>query len=158
MYRIADEPEPSAWRKYATSPMFPLLASMLAGQWLAWPWFILNGIAIGSPTRRKELRVVAIALAGSLAGAALVVVIPDENVLAWRLALLALTTWKLVCAYVLHNYQSRTWELFQHYEGDPGTARSGFVALTAGAFFIRPMLFKALDSLLLKLVIAGGIG
>lgn len=158
MYRIADEPEPSTWRRYATAPIFPLLASMLAGQWLAWPWFILNGVAMGSPTRAKELRVIGVALVGSLLGAAAVVAIPDDNVLGWRLALLALTTWKLACAYVLHNYQSRTWELFQHYEGNEAMGRNGMIALTAGAFFLRPMLFKAIDSLLLKLVIAGGLG
>jgi hypothetical protein len=158
MYRIADEPSPSKWKSMATSPFFPLLAAMLAGQWLAWPWFIMNSIAMGSPTRDKELRVIALALVGSIVGAAVVVAIPDENVLGWRLALLALTVWKLSCAYVIHNYQARTWQLFQHYEGDTGRSRNGLFLVLGGAFFLRPLLMKGIDSLFFKLIIAGGIG
>ncbi len=142
----------------ATSPFFPLLAAMLAGQWLAWPWFIVNSIAMGSPTRNKELAVIGIAILGSMVGAAVVVAIPDEDVLHWRLAALALAVWKLSCAYVLHNYQGRTWQLFQHYEGDTGRSRNGLFLVLGGAFFLRPLIMKAVDSLFFKLIIAGGIG
>jgi hypothetical protein len=157
-YRIADEPQPSKWKSLATSPLFPLLAAMLAGQWLAWPWFILNGIAMGSPTRAKELRIILLALGGSVVGAFVVLVIPDENELGWRLAALALTTWKLACAMVVHNLQARTWELFQHFEGNSGQGRIGLGGVAVGAFIVRPLLFGVIDSLFLKLIIAGGLG
>jgi len=41
-YRIADEPRPGALSQLAVNPLWPLLAVMLGGTWIAWPWFALN--------------------------------------------------------------------------------------------------------------------
>ena len=67
LYRIEDEPRPGALAHLVVSPMPILLAAMLGGPWLAWPWFVLNGIALGSPTLRRELAVVAVGVAGAAA-------------------------------------------------------------------------------------------
>ena len=53
-YRIVDEPEPGSWAHLSVSPLIPMFAVMLAGNWLGLPWFVFNGFAFGSATRRKE--------------------------------------------------------------------------------------------------------
>ena len=53
-YAIADEPEASRLAHLTVRPSMPLLALMLGGAWIAWPWFALNAYAMGSPTRRRE--------------------------------------------------------------------------------------------------------
>ena len=47
-YTIPDEPRPSPWNHLVVRPNAPLLASMLCGAWLAWPWFVVNAIAMGA--------------------------------------------------------------------------------------------------------------
>ena len=54
-YRILDEPRPGGLAHLAVNPLWPLLAVMLGGVWLSWPWFVVNGFAVGSPTRFREL-------------------------------------------------------------------------------------------------------
>ena len=54
-YQIADEPIETSLRAYVVRPSAPLMAIMLGGAWLSWPWFAFNAIAMGSPTRRKEI-------------------------------------------------------------------------------------------------------
>ena len=43
-YQIPDEPRPGPLRQLVVAPTWPLLATMLAGCWLAWPWFCFNGL------------------------------------------------------------------------------------------------------------------
>jgi tetratricopeptide (TPR) repeat protein len=93
-YRIIDEPSPSSLARVAVKPFWPLLASMLGGTWLAVPWFILNGFALGSPTRRREALLAALAVGGALALAMLVLSVDAHFHLGRRnaeLALLAVT-------------------------------------------------------------------
>lgn len=60
-YRIVDEPSPSALGRFVVNPVWIVLAGMLlpAGiqeaQPLALLWFVFNGIALSSPTRRAEI-------------------------------------------------------------------------------------------------------
>ncbi len=55
-YRIADDPEPSAEARFAVSTHWAFLATVLGGSWIGLPWFVFNGRAIGSATRKEELR------------------------------------------------------------------------------------------------------
>ena len=54
-YRIEDEPQPGAMAQVAVDPLWPLLGLMFVGAWFSWPWFVVNGFAVGSPTRWREL-------------------------------------------------------------------------------------------------------
>ena len=65
-YHLADEPRPGGLAHLAVQPFWPLLAMMLAGSWLALPWFVVNALAVGSPTRGKEIGLAVLAFAGSL--------------------------------------------------------------------------------------------
>jgi len=132
-YTISDEPRPSKLRHLVFHPSGPLLASMLGGAWLAWPWFVLNSIALGSPTRRKEIAIAIVAVLGSLALAVLVVALDDAKLLETKtrveLAILGITVWKLGCAYWVCIVQSRTFHVYTYYGG---TARPVMVPLLVG--------------------------
>lgn len=121
-YVIADEPSPSEQFKQLTfSPSAPLLAMMMAGAWLAWPWFILNSFALGSPTRRREIQLVALGSVGSFVFALLTFWLVEvgviESVVALQLAVLGITGWKLGLAYYVSTIQERTFSVYQYYGG-----------------------------------------
>ncbi|HEX8538086.1 MAG TPA: hypothetical protein VF664_11525, partial [Cystobacter sp.] len=65
-YRIQDEPSPGALGHLVVNPVFPLLSFMMAGAWMGVPWFILNGFAMGSTTRRKETVLAVLVMPGTL--------------------------------------------------------------------------------------------
>ena len=65
-YQIADEPEPGRYARYAVSSHWPFLATLLGGAWIGLPWFLFNGHAVGSATRKEELRAALFACASSL--------------------------------------------------------------------------------------------
>ncbi|AKF10576.1 hypothetical protein [Sandaracinus amylolyticus] len=131
-YRIVDEPSASGLARFAVRPFWPLLAQMLAGAWLAWPWFIVNSIAMGSATRKQEQRWVAIAAVGSVVVTVLVMAMLGAEAAgpAARYVVLVMLGLKLGVAYWLHTLQERTFGLFEHFGHK---ARSGLALVIAGA-------------------------
>ena len=119
-YKIADEPAPSTLARYAVNPLYPMLASMFAGVWFAWPWFAFNSFAIGSPTRRAELAWLAAGLiVPSAVGLALILAreagfLPQA---AGPYVGLAVVVLKLVVVYAVFLLQSRTIEIYEYYGG-----------------------------------------
>ena len=111
-YAIPDEPRPSPYNHLAVRPSGPLLAAMLCGSWLSLPWFAFNSFAIGSPTRKKELSLCALSLAGAIVLGLIVSALWRggllESITARRLVVLAVVTWKLTLAYWIFLVQSRT--------------------------------------------------
>jgi hypothetical protein len=140
-YRIADEPRPGALAGAIVDPFWPLLAAMLAGSWLALPWFALNGVALGSPTLRRELAWIAAGLAVSTAAAlgllALGGGLPRP---ALRAIFVVLVAWRLGVAYVLHELQSGPVELHRTYGG---AVRNGMMVALAG-MLLGPSLTRGL--------------
>lgn len=131
-YRIEDEPLPGRLSHLVVDPFWPLLAVMLGGAWLSWPWFVFNGVAVGSPTRRREVAWAVGGFAGSLALAAGLLLLANAEVLAAtgvRYALIVPTVWKLLVTYALYTLQGRSFHLFEHYGG---RVRSGLVVVAAG--------------------------
>ena len=119
-YQRADEPAPTSLARFAVNPFFPMLASMLGGVWIAWPWFALNGIAVGSPTLRRELAWLAAGLAAMFAAAAAVVFAVGAEILpaaAIPYALVGVTLVKLAFVYAVYVYQARTIEIYTYYGG-----------------------------------------
>lgn len=144
-YRILDEPRPGALAHLAVRPFWPLLGLMLGGFWLALPWFVLNGFAVGSPTRGREL---AVSLGGLAGAAALTAAVLRLDRTAWidsrlevQLALLVVLVWKIAVAYHLCVLQSRSFELYEHFGG---SVRNGIFVVLAALWF-GPRLFEALD-------------
>lgn len=139
-YRIEDEPLPSGVAHLAVHPLWPLLGVMLGGAWLAWPWFVLNGFALGSPTRRRELAWAAAGFAGTALLLVVLGVAIDRGLLAGlplRYALVSIALCKLAVSYRLYMLQGRCFEIFIHFGG---TVRSG-LAVVALSWFVERRLF-----------------
>jgi len=143
-YRIPDEPRPSAQENLIVDPLWPLFAQMLVGTWLALPWFVFNGYAMGSPTLRRE---------GLLAGTSLA----GSGLLLWMIVRAAMAGWfdrvdpeyaklsifvlKLGCAYALYQLQARPFQLWQHFGG---RAKNGLPLLIGAMFLLKPSVNAAL--------------
>ena len=139
-YRLPDEPLPSGLTRYAVDPMWPLLALMLGGNAFGLIWFVVNGLALGSPTRTREWVLVAISLLGS---AGLVFGLDSLAIAGWlqgselRYAALSIITLKLATAYAIYMMQSRCFEIWEHYGG---MARNGLPLLLVIAVIGRGFL------------------
>lgn len=146
-YRLPDEPRPGALAHLAVHPTWPLFGLMFGGAWLSWPWFVLNGFAVGSPTRRRELLVVLLGLAGTALLVAGVMFAGGSHVIetrrAIRWAMLVPTGWKLAITYALYILQARTFEIHEHYGG---VVRNGILVVVASTF-VAPVVLKPLPVL-----------
>jgi hypothetical protein len=152
-YRILDEPEPSTLARLAVNPLWPMLALMLAGAWLSLPWFALNGMALGSPTRRRELALAAAGLAGAAALGLAILMLADAGVLstrALRYAVLAPIAWKIGIGYALYSLQSETFQLYEHFGGK---VANGMFVLLIGAFALKGKVVAMLATPLWLLVL-----
>lgn len=135
-YEVADEPTPAAgWENLVFQPSAPLLGMMWCGAWLAWPWFIVNAFAMGSPTLRREAKLCALGLFGTLLLALVVYGLVDlgviESKVALQLALLSVVTFKMAVAYWVCKVQQRTFHVYEYYGG---TAQKAFYVLMAGSY------------------------
>ena len=132
-YQIADQPLDTSLRDYVVRPSVPLLAVMLCGAWLAWPWFAFNAIAMGSPTRRKEVALCVAAFLGTALLAAILIALFDAGLLPRgapvRLGLLAIVAFKMTISYYIETVQSRTFHVYQYYGGP---VRNAGRLITAG--------------------------
>jgi hypothetical protein len=153
-YTIPDEPRETSLGHLVVRPSMPLLASMLAGDWLALPWFAFNAHAMGSPTKRKEIALCAVTAIGTTVLASILLYLVRHEILVHptliRLALLAIVTWKLTLAYVICTVQSRTFGVYEYYGG---TIRSGMYVLGAG-FVLRPYVMGLSDDPLWWIIVS----
>jgi hypothetical protein len=135
----------------------PLLATMLAGAWLAWPWFAFNAIAMGSPTRRKEIALCAAAFAGTAVLGATVIALLDAGILpegaALRLAVLGVVTFKLAISYHISSVQSRTFHVYEYYGGAVRNAGR----ILGAAVLVRGFVIGLVDHPLWVIIVAGGV-
>ena len=120
-YRIIDEPGPTRGPWIAVDPFWPLLSMLLTGLLPGVLWFLYNGRALGSATRRRELAIAGIGILGTLACAlALDALRPQIPITVFPYVSLSLVAWKLMIGYLLHIDQARSVELFAHFGGRPG--------------------------------------
>ena len=156
-YQIADEPHETSLAKYVVRPGVPMMAAMVAGTWLAWPWFAFNAIAMGSPTRRKEIALCVAAVLGTGVLGALVIALARAGVIAngapLRLALLGIVTFKLTITYYISMVQDRTFHVYEYYGG---TVRAAGAILAAG-YVLRSLVIGLSDDPLWVIIVAGGL-
>ena len=139
-YRIQDEPSPGGAAHLAVNPVWPLLAVMFGGAGLSWPWFMLNGFALGSPTRRQELAWAIGGLVGSLLLVQGIDYLGSAGVIGQRgapYAWLGLIVWKLAVSYWLYMLQARSFHLYEHFGGQ---VRNGALILILGYILTRQLL------------------
>lgn len=154
-YAIADEPHDTPWKHLVVSPTGPMIAEIVCGSWLSLPWFVANAIVLGSPTRRKELALVVLAIAGTAALGSLVLWADDRDLIEsrtlYQLAILAIVTWKIGIAYAITRIQSRVYQVYELYGGP---ARSTTFVIAAG-ILIRPYVLDLVDDPLWWIIVMG---
>jgi hypothetical protein len=134
LYQLLDEPHPGRLEHLVVHPMWPLLGLMLGGMWLALPWFVLNGIAVGSSTRVKEIALAAGGLVATAVTIFILIALAGGGYLEGTTiyyALLSLTIIKLGTGYLLYSIQQRSVALFEYYGG---TVRNGLLLVIAATF------------------------
>lgn len=134
LYRIVDEPRPSALSHLAVDPVWPFFALVAAGPWLAWPWFAFNAFAFGDERRWRSA---AIALGGALLTAGLFFGIAVAASAAnlekrWlQYLFLAPVLLRLGVSYALFVSQQGGFALYRYFGG---RARSGVLLVVAGYY------------------------
>ena len=152
-YRILDEPQPGGLSSIAVSPVWPLFAYMFGGAWFAWMWFAINGFAIGSPTRFRELSFACIGFLGVIAIAVLLGCMKAAELLPQEMivyGLLVVTLWKLGICYWLYALQNRSFTLYQYFGG---TVRSGIAVVIVG-YLLGPAVIKLSTNGLWRLLVS----
>lgn len=156
-YQIADEPVETSLRAYVVRPSVPLLAIMVGGAWLSWPWFAFNAIAMGSPTKCKEIALCVAAFLGTGVLGALVIALARAGIIPsgapLRLALLAIVTFKLTITYYIAMVQERTFHVYEYY-GGPVRAGGGILA---AAYWLNGFVIGLSDDPLWIIIVSGGI-
>lgn len=157
-YQIADEPIETSLRSYVVRPTVPLLAVMVAGAWMSWPWFAFNAIAMGSPTRRKEIGLCAAAFAGTGLLAVLLLELIDLGVIrpegmSLRLAILAIIAFKLTITHYISIVQERTFHVYEYYGGP---VRGPGRLLLAG-WLLSSVVIGLIDHPVWVIIVAGGL-
>jgi len=158
-YILDDEPtDTGKLQPYIVDPMWPLLAVMMAGTWLGWPWLLLNGRALGSPHWQRQVRLLALGLGVTTLLALLIVALLNADIIRTRtqlqLALLVVTVWKLAISYKVHALQLGTFELYRYYGAE---VRSGLRVVVLGAYVGRALMLGLFDSALWIIIISGGL-
>jgi hypothetical protein len=157
-YAIADEPIESSRRHLVVDPSAPLLAEMVCGSWLSLPWFAFNAIAMGSPTRRKEIALCLLTLAVTTVLGATVLALREIGVIesrtVLRFAILGIVTWKLAMAYAIHTLQARTFHVYEYYGGP---VRSASAVISTG-WLLRDVVLGLSDDPLWEIIVSGLVG
>ena len=150
LYRIVDEPTPSGWARLAVRPLWPWLALELGGAWVGVPWFVVNAIALGSPTRKKEIAlalVLPIVTMVLFLGVVLLSLNLPKSALPYLL--IPIHFLKLLAGYLLLTWQSRAFQLHEHFGGE---VRNGLYLMLA-ATFLRPTVLEGLKSVWVYLML-----
>lgn len=153
-YQIPDEPKHSGLAHLAVDPMWPMFAQMMAGSWLGLPWFLLNSLALGSPTRKSEMLWMLGCVLGTMGLYFAYMHASQLGLLhgtSRRIALLAFVVLKLIVGYVLYLKQARVFEIWTHYGGQ---ARNGIMVFLIGAFVGRAYVLDAAQYVLLVAILA----
>lgn len=145
LYRIVDEPVASGLERLTVNPIWPFFGTMFAGAWLAWPWFVLNALALGGGNRRVDVAIVAggvLATFGCVIG---ILTFYSRGVVSEQLlpyAMLVPLGLRVTLSYVLYLRQAGTFELYQHFGGQP---RNGLPIVIVGAL-LRSFVLGAIGS------------
>jgi hypothetical protein len=154
-YAIADEPHDTPWKHLVVSPAGPLMAEIIVGSWLSLPWFAVNAIAMGSPTKRKEILLCVLQLAVTTVLGLALLWADDRDLIEsrtlYQLALLAITSWKIWIAYTLTTTQQRAYQVYELYGG---VARATTFVIMGG-IVLRPYVQGLFDDPLWDIIVMG---
>jgi len=130
-YRILDEPRPGHLSHLIVRPFWPLLSLMLYGGWIAWPWLAFNAYALQGSSLRRELLLIAGALAAVVAIIVAVEVLEQTTGLPewiYPYVRIGLIVGKITFGYLIYMSQERSVALYEHFAGP---AQSGVFVVVA---------------------------
>lgn len=134
-YRILDEPLPGRLAHLSADPFWVVLGLMLGGGLIGWPWFVVNALAIGSATKRREIGLCALSLA-LLAGYVLLLELGYDahwfGERAVRYLLIGLPAIKMGLGFIIYRMQARSFALYSYFGGHVNR-RAGLLVLLAFA-------------------------
>jgi hypothetical protein len=142
-YTLVDARRPSTVSHLAVNPYFPLLALMLGGAWIGWPWFAFNAVALGSYTRAREIVVCAGAAVAVPACAWALVYLYEKGVYgnaAFPYLHLFITAIKLTAGYFVYGWQERAAQLREHYERPLRNGAGAVIVATWVHLKLEPLL------------------
>lgn len=134
-YQIIDEPRPGLLSRFVVNPFWPMLGFMFGGSFFSWIWFLLNSLAMGSPTRVREMwALVAGVLGYFLLFFSMIYLVNNGLIdgLTHEYTRILLVGFALVPSYYLYLRQNAAFELFEHFGGK---ALNGIPILLLGYFF-----------------------
>jgi hypothetical protein len=150
LYDLPDEPRPGLLKRAVVDPMWPLIAFMVAGPWLSWPWFVVNAHAVGSRTKWRETFLMAGGFVVSAVLLLTLIAVFDmprfaNNTTALRLSALGVLVWKLGVTYWLFVLQAPSVSLFRYYRGATWTQAP---VVLVGGFLVTQYLLDRVPVLL----------
>ncbi|WP_295798627.1 hypothetical protein [uncultured Microbulbifer sp.] len=134
MYQIIDEPRPGALTRLAVNPFWPLLGFMFGGAFFSWVWSLINSLALGSPTRLRELFAILCGFVGYfllLFAMSFLINLQVFEGLTHQYTRILLVGFSLIPSYYVYLRQSAAYELFEYFGGK---ALNGIPILLAGYF------------------------
>lgn len=140
-------------RRFVVRALWPLLALMFCGVWLAWPWALFNEWLLDSDEFRSQVKTVVVGLLGATGLAAVVLALHDAEVFGLRearYAYVVLTAWKLGVSYWLTQRQSPSYRLYEYFGGKP---INGAYVFIVGIFLAPTVLGLLPNDSLLELVL-----
>ena len=148
IYRIEDEPQPTKLSHLVVNPFWPF-SSVIWGTWVGWPWLVINGFIMGSPTRWRELSWIIGGFMGSIV-LAIILVLHNNGSLQSRSGLqyidldpyFLLLFWRLIISCIVVALQIRTFGLYEYYGG---IVKNG-VWVFLGALFGHKIVLNMLPS------------
>lgn len=154
-YAIADEPHDTPWKHLIVSPSGPLMAEIVVGSWLSVPWFAVNAIVLGSPTKKKEIALCVAQLIVTILLGSLLLWADDRDLIESRtllqLAMFAIVCWKVGVAYMLTKIQQRAYQVYELYGGAARTT----TFVIAGGLVLRPYVQGLFDDPLWDIIVMG---
>jgi hypothetical protein len=141
-YTLLDEPRRSGLSEWCVNPLWIFLACLLGGISIGWAWFLWNSFALGSATKKKEVALVLLGVAGSAAFWFLAFRLLEGGQLSSSglpYFHLLLTALQLGVTYLLHLAQQRSFELHEYFGG---RVRNGMMLLIGLSVLRQPLAQK----------------
>ncbi len=129
-YSIIDEPRPGPFARVVVNPLWPLVATMLAGPLYGWGWALFNGFALGSASRWRELTFVGLGVLATVGALLLLGTLKEAGTLtdgAMPYVRVALKALWLTVAYAIYQRQADSFEIHETYGGTSANGPLGLL-------------------------------
>lgn len=150
-YQIIDEPQGSKLSHTTVDPMWPLLGFMLGGALFSWLWSAINGIALNSPNRNRELFTIGVAISVFIAmytGLGALMANGSVDGMNPEYIKVAIISVELIFCYKIYLMQRGSFDIYEYFNGK--------VASPVIGLFLALLMGRKLETFALILLLPGG--